>query len=244
MFNNTHLRTLLLSPKLPPRAVQESELDGLNFQIAKAPLVLTLPSHLRMICPTLSSPPARERELELMTQMLNINQTKLFHQISQMTQPLEMNWLDNKSTPNHHRSTTPSSRLPSTLSWITSITLLNKSTVMLTQLTDLLDHTVSSSTTLLATLEATAPNSTDGLPRVNGPLSLKTVITSPFHSPPSFKPMRRRPPDGSSSQLALVRKTKSTLPRISLTLLSPPARETQKIHQTHQPMLPLRLLTV
>merc|ERR1719329_1711682 len=159
---NTHHKTSLLSPKLLLEVVQESELDGLNFPTALAKLEPTPPSHSRMSCPTPSSPPARVRELELMIQTPNIPQTRPCHTTFQQMLPLETNLPVSKLTLSHHRSTMLSSKPPTTLSWILSITLLNKRTDNLTQLMDLPDHTVFSSSTPPAVAEDLALNTTDG----------------------------------------------------------------------------------
>lgn len=156
--------------------------------------------------------------------------------------PLETNLPVRPSTLSHHRSTIQSSEPASTLSWILSITLPNKKTDKLIQLTDLLAHTVSSSSTPPALVEATALSITDGT--INNTLLFQSTETiSLSHTSPSLSSMRRSPTSGLNSQLVLVNKMRSILPRTSLTLLSPPARRTQPILQTQKLTKPVLLLT-
>ena len=143
-----------------------------------------------------------------------------------------------------------SSEPPSTLSWILSITLLNKQTEKLIQLMVPMAHTVFSSSTLPALVEETALKTTDGLVKVKTPHFQLTVIISLSHSLPLLLPMhllssnltKRNPKNGLNSQPALESKTRSILPRTLVTPLLPTARRTQPIHQTHPLTQPLLLL--
>merc|ERR1712127_179071 len=234
--------TSLLSPKLLLEVVLESELDGSNFPTAQAKLEPTPPSHSRMTCPTPSSPPARVRELELMIQTPNIPQTRPCHTTFLQMLPLETNLPVRPRILSHHRSTMLSSKPPSTLSWILSITLLNKRTDNLTQLTDLLDHMVFSSSTPPALAEDLALNTTDGT--ISNTLHFQLMeIISLSHSSPSLNSRKRNPTSGSNSQPALVSKTRSTFPRTLVTLLLQTAKLTQPILLTQKLTKPLLLST-
>jgi len=155
--------------------------------------------------------------------------------------PLETNLPVRPLTLSHHRSTMLSSKPPTTLSWILSITLLNKRMDNLTQLMDLPDHTVFSSSTPPAIAEETALSTTDGT--ISNTLHFQLMeIISLSHSSPSLNSRKRNPTSGSSSQLASANKTRSTFPRTLVTLLLPPAKRTQPILQTQKLTKPKLLL--